>query len=181
MDRESPRLTVNSVSEWVPWDAGKSADARAAARRVAAVLQARAFFVRVVLDRKPTNTMSEGIIGMLLATNTTLVEELIYGYFRHSLDRKMKQRGVKGLVDACEADGTLRTSTAQSTRDLIKARNGFVHADCGLVLPQKSPRLTDKIIWSRTFHQIPIRLSGELHAEHTFRCASNQSNLPDKK
>ena len=162
---------VDSVLDWVPWNATGSADAREAARRVASVLQARAFFVTTILERKPANTMAEGMVGMLLSTNTTLVEELVYGYFRHSVSRKVKQRGVAGLIDDCESDRVISAKTAGAVRDLARVRNEFVHADRGRVLPANSPRLTGKNLWSLTFHQVPIRLAQELRSDHDGRSA----------
>ena len=163
---------VESVLDWVPWNATGSADAREAARRVASVLQARAFFVTTILERKPANTMAEGMVGMLLATNTTLVEELVYGFFRHSMGLNVKRRGVAGLIDDCESDGVISAKTAGALKDLARARNEFVHAGRGRVLPANSPRLSNKNLWRLTFHQAPIRLAQELRTDHDRRIAN---------
>ena len=172
MSDKSNKLKVESVVKWVPWDAKGSDDAREAARRVASVLQARAFFVTTILERKPANTMAEGMVGILLATNTTLVEELVYGFLRHSIDRKVKQRRVAGLIADCESDGVISAKTAGALKDLARARNEFVHADRGHVLPANSPRLTNKNLWRLTFHQAPIRLAQELRTDHDRRIAN---------
>lgn len=172
MSDKSNKLKVESVVKWVPWDAKGSDDAREAARRVASVLQARAFFVNTILERKPANTMAEGMIGMLLATNTTLVEELVYGFFRHSIGLNVKRRGGAGLIDDCESSGVISAKTVGALRDLARARNEFVHAGRGRVLPANSPRLTNKTLWRLTFHQAPIRLAQELRSDHDRRIAN---------
>lgn len=158
------RWTVEETAEWVPWDAAASDEARAAARRVASLMQARAFFVSTVLERRPTNTMAEGIVGMFIATNVTLVEELLNGFLHFHLGRKPRGQGVRRLLDEVGEAARLRAATKRSAETLIAARNEFVHADNERVLPANTPRLTTRNIWARTYYRVPEALGDDLGA-----------------
>ena len=166
MAREVKPTSIVEVAKRVPWDAEHSDQAYAATRRVASTLQARAYFVSMVLERKPTNTMSEGIVGMLLATNTVLFEEIVLGHLRFSAGRRIRQSGAGGLLKICESENLLGVTMAGRVRRMLDARNAFIHADRDRVLPSNSPRLTTRSLWPRTHHAVPEAVAAELRVLH---------------